>query len=69
MKDIHNKLTCLFGYHQYSKKPTKDKDGYDVYLCKICKRSGRIRLTGFDILVDYDEKGNRTHQAWKLRLE
>jgi len=61
----YNKLTCLFGHHDHSKRLTKDKDGNPIYLCKICKRSGYRKCNdGTEVWDDYDEKGNLIHERW-----
>jgi len=57
----YNTLTCLFGYHDYSKELTKDKDERGMCLCKHCKRSGYYKGAGFEMWCDYDERGNCTH--------
>ena len=59
---INNTLTCLFGFHNYSKKLITDKSGYIIYLCTICKRRGYFKSSsGYTIWIDYDDKGNETH--------
>lgn len=63
----HNKITCIFGYHDYSRKRTMDKDGRLMHLCKHCKRSGYEKWHTFvegSKVYDYDEKGNLTHKRW-----
>ena len=62
---MYNKLTCLFGHHDYSDKLTKDRHGSATHLCKICKRSGYYKyLSGSDVWGDYDKEGNCRHQKW-----
>ena len=58
MKNISNNLTCLFGFHSYSKKLTKDKEGDRIYLCTICKRNGLYRDSDCGRQGEYDKKGN-----------
>ena len=61
---INNNLTCLFGFHNYSKKLTKDRDGFKIYLCTICKRNGYFKYdNGYALWTVYDNKGNNIH--WK----
>ena len=70
MKNNPKLLECLFGHHDYSRKPSKDKDGYLVYLCKICKRSGYIKWDdGLKVWYDYDKEGNSIHKKWRDGLE
>ena len=58
-------LECLFGHHQYSKEPTKDRDGDSIYLCEICKRSGYCKWNNrFEAWYGYDKKGNCIHKRW-----
>lgn len=58
---MYNKLTCLFGHHDYDNKVTIDKDVTRIHLCKHCKRSARLAWSGEKIWYDYDEEGNRIH--------
>ena len=59
----YNKLTCLFGHHDYSDREVKDKGGDLIYLCKICKRSGYGKYAGgLEVWSDYDERGNCIHE-------
>ena len=61
----NNLLTCLFGFHNYSNEITKDKDGNDIHLCTICKRSGSYRYEyGLGYWYDYDGKGNMIHSRY-----
>ena len=70
MKNKYNTLTCLFGHHDYSDKETRDKYGRDIYLCKICKRSGYGKWNrGPERWLDYDEEGNLVHEKWGHGLE
>lgn len=65
MKNVHNRLTCLFGHHDYSDTYIKDKDGDSIYLCKICKRSGYWKYNENDkVWCDYDDDGNCVHAKW-----
>ena len=65
MKKAYNKLTCLFGYHQYGKEPTKDKRGFAVRLCAVCGRSGYRKWdNGTEEWYGYDAEGNLTHKKW-----
>ena len=58
MKNKHNKVTCLFGYHDYSKKLTEDKHGRLVHLCKHCKRAAyRDTEGGFRRWYKYEKDG------------
>ena len=60
----NNLLTCLFGHHNYSRKFILDKDGNEIRLCTICKRSGLYETgLGYKRWNDYDNNGNRIH--WK----
>lgn len=67
----HNKLTCLFGFHDYSKELTKDKQGNPIHLCKICKRSGYLKYysDGFTFWRSYDEDGNLLHTKYSDGFE
>lgn len=59
---MYNKLTCLFGHHDYSDKLTEDKDGRPIRLCKICKKVGT--WTWFDNTtgrIDYNTQGIAYH--------
>ena len=59
----HNKLTCLFGHHDYRKKLTKDNRGVRIHLCKICKRSGYTQWsTGSRVYYDFDGEGNLVYE-------
>ena len=62
----YNKLTCLFGFHDYSKKPTtNNKCGYTVYLCKVCKKRGYWKWdNGDETWYTFDEKGDLVHEKW-----
>ena len=56
---MYNTLTCLFGHHDYSEELTKDKEGYGVHLCKVCKRNAyRDTIFGYKSWSEYDEEGN-----------
>lgn len=67
---MYNKLTCLFGHHDYSRKLTKDKDGHYMHLCKICKRSGHYKYSdGDEVWCSYDEKGEMIYVKWGGGLE
>ena len=58
----NNLLTCLFGFHNYSKKLTRDKYDYKIYLCTICKRYGYYAHNdGYAYYHEYDNKGNFIH--------
>ena len=65
MKKTYNKLTCLFGHHDYSEESIIDTTGHPVCLCKVCKRSGHFKcFGGEEAWHDYDEKGNLVHSKW-----
>lgn len=65
MKKTHNKVTCLFGYHQYSKELTIDKHGNLIRLCKICNRSGyRKWHDEHQVWFVPSEKGNLAYRRW-----
>ena len=70
MKSKYNKLTCLFGHHQYGKKLTRDKDGHLTHLCKICERSGYYKYSdGEEVWSDYNNEGNCIHDKWSSEIE
>ena len=59
MKNMSSKIECLFGFHNYSDELTKDKDGFKIYLCTICKRHGHFKYgNGYERWYNYDNKGN-----------
>ena len=56
---MYNKLTCLFGFHNYSKKFIRDKGQHLARVCKVCKRSGYYKFAfGLEGWFDYYEEGN-----------
>lgn len=59
---MYNELTCLFGHHQYSDTPTRDKRGRSIYFCTICRRNGYDLDGGVTkVWFDFDEDGNVIH--------
>jgi len=70
MKNKYNKLTCLFGHHDYSKEITIDKHGNRVHFCKHCKRSGYIKWdNSTKAWISYDKEGNIIHERWEGELK
>ena len=58
-------LECLFGYHNYGDKPTRDRDGNDVKLCRACLKHGYFMFTdGFTIWFEYNERGECIHRKY-----
>ena len=67
---MYNEITCLFGHHQYSDKPTKDKHGNSIYLCKICEKSGYRKWSAeSEVWHDYNGEGNLIHSKWSDDLK
>lgn len=67
---MYNKLTCLFGHHDYSEELTEDKDGCRGYFCKVCKRNSYYAWGGGSTRWnDYDKDGNLAHIKWSDGLE